>query len=180
MVRCPAPLALATKAFPMASVGVGAPHGELGGQQDLGASESPHLALRGVWVTRCAPTPRTVGYGRGRADAAPRCIPGSRCLRRAAAARPPTHWPPRSPTTSPSMPVTISYHAGSGKGPIGVAGSEFSAAAVTTVPTSADRRPADDSGAAATLGPAVRPRRRFLVTVMVQIISRIHQPRRTP
>ena len=22
--------------------------------------QSPHLALRGVWVTRCAPTPRTV------------------------------------------------------------------------------------------------------------------------
>jgi len=39
------------------------------------------------------------------------------------------------------MPVTISYHAGCGKGSIGVAGSEFSTAAVTTVPTSADPSP---------------------------------------
>ena len=39
------------------------------------------------------------------------------------------------------MPVTISYHAGSGKGPIGVAGSEFSAATVTTLPTNTDPSP---------------------------------------
>jgi len=39
------------------------------------------------------------------------------------------------------MPVTLSYHAGSGKGSIGVADSEFSAATVTTVPTNADPSP---------------------------------------
>jgi hypothetical protein len=39
------------------------------------------------------------------------------------------------------MPVTISYHVGSGKGSIRVAGSEFSAAAVTTMPTNADPSP---------------------------------------
>ena len=72
------------------------------------------------------------------------------------------------------MPVTVSYHAGSGKGSIGVAGSEFSAATVTTVPTrrrsvappmTQGRRQRRDR-------PFVRDAG-FLVTVMVQIISRI-------
>jgi len=36
------------------------------------------------------------------------------------------------------MPVTVSYHAGSGKGSIRVADSEFSAAAVTNAPTNPD------------------------------------------
>jgi len=72
------------------------------------------------------------------------------------------------------MPVTISYHAGSRKGSIGVAGSEFSAAAVTTAPTNA-------GSVAPPMNQGPRQRRDrlfvraagFLSTVIVQIISRI-------
>src|SRR5664279_277651 len=58
MVRCPAPLALATKAFPMASVVSARRTVSSVGSRIWVRPQSPHLALRGVWVTRCAPTPR--------------------------------------------------------------------------------------------------------------------------
>jgi hypothetical protein len=79
------------------------------------------------------------------------------------------------------MPVTISYHAGLREG---VNWRCRQRVLGRRRHDCADERrsvaPPMNSRAAATLGRAVRPRRRFLVTVMVQIISRIDQPRRTP
>ena len=60
MARCPAPLALATNAFPMASVVSARRTVSSVGSRIWVRPQSPHLALRGVWVTRPAPTPRTV------------------------------------------------------------------------------------------------------------------------
>jgi len=60
MVRCPAPLALVTNAFPMASVVSARRTVSSVGSRIWVRPQSPHPALRGVLATRRAPTPRTV------------------------------------------------------------------------------------------------------------------------
>ena len=119
--------------------GVGAPDGELGGQQDLGASA---VTAPGSAGRMGDPQSPDTAHGAGTAVAVrTQCGVASRAADVSGEQQllgPPTHWPPRSPTTSPSMPVTVSYHARSGKGPIRVADSEFSAAAVMTMPTNTD------------------------------------------
>ena len=56
----PGGTALATNAFPMASVVSARRTVSSVGSRTWVRPQSPHLALRGVWVTRCAPTPRTM------------------------------------------------------------------------------------------------------------------------
>ena len=69
-------------------------------------------------------------------------------------------WPP--PTTSPSMPATVSSHAGCGKGRLVLRAARSRPPPSRRCRHTPIRRPADEPRAATTLGPAVRPRRRVL------------------
>ena len=116
----PGAVALGRQRFSDGLGGVDAPDGELVGSRVWVRPQSPNMLCEACGWPAARRHPARCGSGRGREDAASRRSPGNRCLRRAAAARPPSHWPPRSPTISPSMPVSVSVSvsssAGSGKG----------------------------------------------------------------